>query len=230
MRFRPPILFPALLFVLLALSACAEPRVSLATGPREYVPSDYTQILKKWTREQSLIVFQELDAKLTVTATYESWDFRWAYVVRYAADYRLTVEQRRELMEHTLQQTEDDHEFYVALYGTSWRWTDLSRPTSAWIVRLIDDEGSETAPSKIEPIVKPGAIEQRYFPYTSVWRHAFRIRFPRQAMDGRPTIAPNARWFGLRFAGAEGNEELRWEIEGPAQRAAAKGPAPSEPR
>jgi hypothetical protein len=213
-----------LLAAALGLCACAEPQVTLASGPREYVPSDYSQVLKRWTRDRSLIVFQELDDKLTVTATYESWDFRWAYVVRYAADYRLTVEQRRELLERTLRETAEDHEFYVALYGTSWRWTDLSRPTSAWIVRLIDDQGSETVPSKIEAIVKPGAIERRYFPYTTVWRHAFRIRFPRQGIDGRPTIAPNARWFGLRFAGAEGNEELRWEIAQPDERAAALGP------
>jgi hypothetical protein len=208
-----------------ALCACTEAKVSLATGPREYVPSDYPVILKRWTREQSLIQLSELDDKLTVTATFESWDFRWAYVVRYAADYRLTVEQRRNILERTLRETEDDHEFYVALYGTNWRWTDLSRPTSAWIVRLIDDQGNETAPSKIEPIVKPGPLERRYFPYTTVWRRAFRIRFPRFSGDGRPTIADNAQWFGVRFAGAEGNEELRWELAQPDDRAAALGPA-----
>jgi hypothetical protein len=206
--------------VALALCACAEPKVSLGSGPREYVPSDYPQVLKRWTREESLVQLSELDDKLTVTATYESWDFRWAYVVRYAADYRLTVDQRRVLLEHTLRETEDDHEFYVALYGTKWRWIDLSRPTSAWIVRLIDDQGNETVPSKIEEIVKPGPIEQRYFPYTTVWRRAFRLRFPRFSGDGRPSIAETALWFGLRFAGAEGNEELRWDVA-PHERAAA---------
>ena len=140
-------------------------------------------MLKRWTREESLIQLRELDDKLTVTATFESWDFRWAYVVRYAADYRLTVEQRRELLERTLRETEDDHEFYVALYGTNWRWTDLSRPTSAWIVRLIDDQGSETAPAKIEAIVKPGPLERRYFPYTT--RVAPRLPHPLPAADGR---------------------------------------------
>lgn len=206
------------------LCACAEPKVSLATGPREYVPTDYPQVLNRWTREESLIAFKDLEDKLTVTATFESWDFRWAYVVRYADDYRLTVEQRRELLERTLRETADDYEFYVALYGNRWRWSDLSRPTSAWIVRLIDDEGSETAPSTIEPIVKPGPLEYRYFPYTTIWRHVFRIRFPRQTLDGRPTIAANARWFGLRFAGAEGNEELHWDLEEPGDRAEALGP------
>jgi hypothetical protein len=124
----------------------------------------------------------------------------------------LTVEERRELLDRTLHETLDTHEFYVALYGTKWRWVDLSRPESAWIVRLIDDQGNETAPAKIE-IVKPGPLEERYFPYTTVWRRAFRIRFPRTTNDGRPTIADAAKWFGLRFAGAEGNEELVWRLE-----------------
>jgi hypothetical protein len=227
-----PLLLPALVALVLGTGACAEPKVSLAPGAREYVPSDYQSVLKRWTRDRTLMDFAQLSDRLTVTATYESWDFRWAYVIRYAADYRLTVEQRRDLMERTLRQTEDDHEFFVALYGSNWRWTDLSRPTSAWVVRLVDDQGSETAPSKIESIVKPGAIERVYFPYTNVWRHAFRIRFPRHTGDGRPTIAVNARWFGLRFAGAEGNEELRWELEEPpgaAEPPTAPPPADAPP-
>jgi hypothetical protein len=80
-------------------------------------------------------------------------------------------------------------------------------------VRLIDDQGDETAPGRIEAIVKPGPLEERYFPYTTVWRRAFRIRFPRTTGDGRDTIATNARWFGLRFAGADGNEQLVWRLQ-----------------
>lgn len=197
----------------LACVACGDPRVSLRTGPREFVASQYPQVLSRWTRTRSLLTLGELDDLLTVTATYESWEFRWAYVIRYAQDFRLTVEQRRLLLDTTLAQTQEHHNFYVALYGTNRRWTDLSRPNSAWIVRLIDSDGNETAPTTIEIIPKPGAIERTYFPYTSVWRQAFRLQFPRTMADGRPTISTDATWLGLRFAGAEGNEELRWEID-----------------
>lgn len=207
-------------------SACADPKVSLATGPREYTDSDYPQVLERWTRSKSLTTLSELDTLLTVTATFESWDFRWAYVVRYANDYRLTVEQRRTLLDRTLSETHDSHHFYVALYGTNVRWADLTRPNSAWIVRLIDDDGNETAPLSIELIAKPGALERRYYPYSTVWRNVFRIKFPATTPSGQPTIGPDARWFGLRFAGAEGNEELRWEVgTEPAKKTAAFGPA-----
>jgi hypothetical protein len=206
----------------IALSACSTPKVSMAPGPREYVADDYQLVLQRWTREEHLIQLSELDDLLTVSATYESWDFRWAYVVRYSQDYRLTTAQRRDLLDRTLAETKQDHEFYVALYGTKWRWSDLTKPESSWIVRLIDEKGNETAPSKLVK-VKPGPLETRYFPYTTPWRQAFRISFPATSEDGRPTIAPDAKWFGLRFAGPQGNEELHWDVEGEEAKKAAFG-------
>lgn len=210
MPMRRRVYLAALAF--LGATSCSEPKVSMATGPREYTEGDYAQVLERWTRTKSLIQISELDAPLTVTATFESWDFRWAYVVKYANDYRLTVEQRRSLLERTLAETRDGHRFYVALYGARVRWTDLTRPNSAWIVRLVDEEGDETAPLSIDLVNRPGPLEIQYFPYTTVWRNVFRIKFPTTTPDGRATISASARWFGLRFAGAEGNEELRWEL------------------
>src|SRR6478609_4285161 len=137
-------------FLPLLAAACSETHVSMSSGPREYVPSDYNTVLTRWTRTEQLITLSELDDMLTATATFESWDFRWAYVVKYSADYRLTVEQRRELLQRTLADTQVKYEFYVALYGTKWRWDDLTKPTSAWIVRLIDEKGNETAPTHLE--------------------------------------------------------------------------------
>ena len=66
--------------------------------------------------------------------------------------------------------------------------------------------------------MKPGALERTYFPYTTTWRQVFRIRFPRVAPDGRSTLASGTKWVGLRFAGAQGNEELRWTIDSDAAR------------
>ncbi|HEX9620857.1 MAG TPA: hypothetical protein VF989_12030 [Polyangiaceae bacterium] len=206
-------------------AGCARPTVSLTEGPREYIASDYETVLRLWTRSQQLVTVDRMDNVLTVTATYESWDFRWAYVVRYAEDYRLTVDQRRALLERSLSESRDKHEFYVALYADRHKWSDLTATDPAWIVRLIDDVGTETAPSDIQFIRKPGAIELTYFPYTTPWRSAYRISFPRVRPDGRPTIALDARWFGLRFAGAQGNDQVVWVIaEG------AEAPLAAHPR
>lgn len=200
-------------FALGLLPGCAPKSVDVREGPREYVAADYEMVLRLWTRTTQLTTVAQMDNVLTVTATYESWDFRWGYVVRYSEDYRLTVDQRHELLERSLAQSRDHHAFYVALYAQRYKWNDLTATEPAWIVRLIDDEGTETAPTEIDVIKKPGAIELTYFPYTSPWRSAFRLQFPKIRPDGRPTISAAARWFGLRFAGAQGNQELVWEIE-----------------
>lgn len=203
----------SLVLLLVGALGCSTASVRLSEGPREYVPADYDSVLQRWTRTNQLISMDELDNVLTATATYESWDFRWAYVVRYAQDYRLTVEQRTTLLERSLAETRVEHQFFVALYGQRHAWSDLKAEQPAWIVRLVDDTGSETAPVDIQAIAKPGAIERTYFPYTSPWRRAYRIRFPRVRGDGGPAIAPNAKWFGLRFAGPQGNDALVWRLE-----------------
>ncbi len=198
-----------------SLLGCAAPLVSIAEGPREYVATDYESVLRQWTRTERLFALSELDNFLTATATFESWDFRWAYVVRYVQDYRLTIDERKKLLEKALDETKRRHQFFVALYGGERRYNDLTRPDSAWIVRLIDDTGNETAPEEIQAIKKPNALERTYFPYNTVFRLGFRIRFPRVTADGRQTISPKAKWFGIRFAGAQGNTQLVWEIEPP---------------
>ena len=222
-------MLPRYAFACVALSAallggCATQTVALGEGPREYVATDYDVVLRKWTRTEHLIAFSDLEDYLTATATFESWDFRWAYVVRYVQDYRLTIDQRKNLLEKTLEETRLRHQFFVAIYGGERKYNDLTRPNSAWIVRLIDDTGNETAPQEIIAIKKPNSIERNYFPYNTTFRQAFRIKFPRVNGDGRPTISPQAKWFGLRFAGAQGNTELVWRVEeqpGAAQRRTA---------
>ncbi|MDI1451917.1 hypothetical protein [Polyangium sp. 6x1] len=213
-------------FLLVGASGCVTPHVSLAEGPREYVATDYESVLRKWTRTEDLFAVSELENYLTATATFESWDFRWAYVVRYVQDYRLTIDQRKKLLERTLEETRQRHQFFVALYGGERRYNDLTKPDSAWIVRLIDDTGNETAPEEITAITKPNALERTYFPYMTVHRQGFRIRFPRATADGRPTISPQAKWFGIRFAGAQGNNELLWTIE---ETGAVEGTSSADP-
>ena len=202
--------------LLVALGACASPQVSLRQGPRAYTAESYDGVLQRWTREGHQYQLQGLDDRIAVTATYESWDFRWAYVVRYAQDFRLTTPERQELLQHTLEAAQQEHEFYVALYTQSRRWGELTRPTSAWRVLLVNDRREEVAPVAIEPITRPGAVERTYFPYTTVWRQAFRIRFPKYLRSATgaevEVIDERVRSFSLRFSGPLGSTDLVWNI------------------
>ncbi|GAC1394683.1 MAG: hypothetical protein NVSMB47_04010 [Polyangiales bacterium] len=204
-----------LLAATLAGLGCGGARpVNLQEGPREYVAADYDALLQRWTRSGRLYSFQGIDDVLSVSGTFEAWEFRWAYVVRYADDYRLTIDQRRELLSNALEDARRHHQFYVSLYGNRPRESDLTSQQPAWVVRMVDDRGHVTAPEDIIPIKKPGVLEKTYFPYTSPWRTTFRVRFPAFTAAG-PTIGADAKVVTLRFSGPLGTLELPWTLAPP---------------
>ncbi|MBI5517387.1 MAG: hypothetical protein HY909_26695 [Deltaproteobacteria bacterium] len=198
--------------------ACAAPTVSLREGARTYTAERYETVLERWTRVGHAYTFQGLEDQIAVTATFESWDFRWAYVVRYASDFRLSPSARTQLLDTSLREARRENVFYVALYTQSRRWGELTRPTSAWRVLLVDDHENAIAPIAVDPLARPGALERTYFPYTTVWRQVYRVRFPRRvSVPGRGEVeflGDQVRFFLLRFAGPLGHTDLRWSVEG----------------
>src|SRR5580692_928992 len=140
------------------LTACGPGLVNLHEGPRTYTAQRYEEVLHRWTRTGHDYTLQGFDDQITATATYESWDFRWAYVTRYADDFRLSTADRTRLLETSLDASHHEHEFYVAMYTLSRRWGELTRPTSAWRVLLVDDHGREVAPIAVEAVPRPGAL------------------------------------------------------------------------
>lgn len=200
--------------ILGAATGCTNSQaVSLAEGPRSYDAGDYQPALTKWTRKAELLSVDEMDNVLTVTSTYESWDFRWAYAERYARDYRFSEAKKESFRRRSLEESKRYHQFYVALYAQEPKWADLEAEEPTWIVRLVDSSGTETDPIKMDKVRRPTARELTYYPYTNSFRTVYRLSFPRAAESGTPTIAENAEWFALRFAGAQGQTDVTWEIK-----------------
>ncbi len=202
----------ASLFCIL-VAGCGEPRLSNAVGPRDYLASDYGDVLSKWTRSGGLLDFSDADDHLTVTATYQAWDFRWAYDERYADDFRLSAEQKVARRAASAKDEQDNYRFYVAMYGSKPRWGTLIGTDSAWVVRLVDDVGNESTAAEIVPVRRPGALETRYFPYTTPWRNVFQLRFSKLKDDGTSAVRPGAAWIALRFAGPQGHRDVRWLLK-----------------
>lgn len=194
------------------VGACAAPAVSLSEGARAYTSDDYKSVLRRWTREIRLHSLDEMDNVLTVTSTYQSWDFRWAYVTRYARDYRLTTAEKQAMLSRSLDTSKEFHEFYVALYAQDPDYAALEEENPVWIVRLVDDAGTELKPVNIDKVNDPGALEESYYPYTSSFRKVYRLSFPKTGKSGA-SIGKGAHWFGLRFSGVHGEKTVRWDLQ-----------------
>ncbi|MFW6197670.1 MAG: bactofilin family protein [Myxococcota bacterium] len=196
------------------LIACAAHPLTLEPTPRAFTPDDYDEIYDAWTRDANEFELSELSEVLHVSATFESWEFRWAYVVRYAHDYSLSPEDRQAMLRATLADAQEHHRFFVTLAGRRFRESDLTGDRSAWRVLLVDPSGEQTVPVEIEKVRKPNAAERVYFESINPFRQAFRLVFPAQRSDGSPSIPPGADEMVLRFTGALGQVDLEWSFAG----------------
>jgi len=211
-------------FVLLALAllvagaalvpACGSPRLSLRPTEHTYTASDYGSVLGRWTRTADDFDFGRLGEVLHVTATFESHEMRWAYVVRYAADHSMTTEERTRLLERSLADSEARHRFFVTVGAPIYREGDLTSDQSDWRVLLVDSNGRQTEPVELLRIPRPSRDMRAYFPSIHRQRHVFRIAFPVVDEGGARTIEPGSDRVTLRFAGASGTVNLQWDLDG----------------
>lgn len=198
----------------LTVSACAQAAtISMRGGTRDFAPEDYEDVYDAWTRSEHDFSWRRLTDVLRVSATFESWEFRWAYVVRYAYDYSLDTRARHEMLRTSLDDARHNHRFFVTLIGENFREGNIASRHSAWRVLLVDDTGGQTPPREIERIRHPSAADRVYFPSVNPHRDTFRISFPAVRDDGTPSIPPGSSEIVLLFAGARGRVELRWELD-----------------
>lgn len=215
-------LLAAVLGIALSVAGCGSASVTMRESTRSFTASDYEDVYERWTRSADEFEFGRLSEILHVTATFEAWEFRWAYVVRYAADHSFSTEERTRLLEESLEDARQRHRFFVTLGGPVWREFDLSAHESDWRVLLVDPTGRHTEPVELTKIARPSADQRVYFPSISRQRHTFRIAFPSVHADGTPTIPGDADHVVLRFASARGTVNLRWELEVPRGEAAGE--------
>jgi hypothetical protein len=197
------------------LAACGAPLLSLEPGARAFTPEDYEDVYSRWTQSARPYDFGRLSTILNLTATFESREFRWAYVVRYGRDFGLSTEARNALLAESLADAGEHHRFFVTLGGSHPRDLDLSNVGGAWRVLLMDDRGRQTRPIEIQHVRSPTPGERRYFPSISSQRQAFRLVFPIMHEDGYPTLPREASFALLRFTGSEGTVDLKWEFAHP---------------
>ncbi len=200
------------LLVVVALGCSQRAVLSLQPQPRDFSARSYRKVYRTWTREKKDFSWGKLQDVLNVTATFESWEFRWAYVVRYAHDYRLPPEERERMLQASLGEAQREHRFLVTLSGDRFPESNLTGKQSGWRVVLAAPGGAEAAPSAIERIRQPNAVDRAYFATVTPLRETFRITFPATNEAGEPVLGSSPTAAILRFSGAHGHVDLAWDL------------------
>ena len=185
-------------------------RVDFSETPRTYVAKDYREIYDRWTRHQAAL--HEVDIALEAWATFKSWEFREAFVERYASIYSLSEAERANLRKAQLDAYRATYEFTLTALSANFHWNDLDKSNSAWRVTLVDALGHELTPSELKIHKLPDAYESEFFPakeqFNKVFMKTYLIKFAiptsgdfKGAKSGSIT---------LRIASPIGRLELTW--------------------
>lgn len=203
----------------LAGGGCAsnKPRlVDFSESQHGYTEKDYDEAFIRWTRHDRAFTDADaaIDIALEVWATYKSWDFREAYIERYASVYGLSDAERSALRTAEMEKLHQAYEFHVTAQSTAFKWNDLEKATSAWRVALIDALGHELAPEKIKLEKLPDAYERSFFPAKTPFTKTYSIRFLAPAgNDAAEFAGPKSGSITLRFSSPLGRLEPNWRSE-----------------
>jgi hypothetical protein len=201
--------------------ACASaPKEPLMLQPaHEFDADDYERVLERWTRKDE--VYDGLDSKLFVFATFHSPEFRRAFLLRHTDVYGKGSEEASRLM-LTTPEAEEHLEFFFSASTASPQWNDFAQKDSIWRITVEGDEG-ERVDGKVERL-KTTANLRVIYPYINDFARTYAVRFPRMTASGHPVIHAGSRGFTLRISSALGEARLRWDL------APQSKSAPASPR
>jgi hypothetical protein len=198
--------------VALLSGSCAmqkQVRVDFSETPRDYLPNDYAGVYERWTRHD-FASEQVVDKSLEVWATFKSWDFREAYIEKYASIYSLSDARRNELRQAQRESNRQAFEFHVIAQSAKWEWNDLEKANSPWRVTLLDALGHELPSERVRIEKLPDAYEREFFPAKTPFSKTYSVRFvtPGPAVDFSGAKSGSLT---LRFASPIGRIDLIWK-------------------
>ena len=213
-RLLGPWLFATVLLATVLLAACAPPS-SVRFAPVDieayghWHRSEYARIHRRWTRHRHLT--KDFTTTLDVHATLLGDEFRAAYLAEVTALRRLTPVQHTALAQDLRSAGDRWVEVILEMVTSNWRWNDLTSPRSVWTLTLADDAGHVVAVAEVASVPEKSDTLEALFPPVTPFTRGWRVRFPRVLADGTILLGPNTRTLTLRFAGALGSTDLRWE-------------------
>lgn len=172
----------------------------------------YYEALNRWTR--AVKIYEGLESRLYLSATYKHPSFRAAYIERYAKSYQMEEAYTKALLDRESEQGEKYNEFFFTAFTPEDRWNDFLRPDSVWKLYLVDSSGARLAPVSVTRVDASDPLLREFFPYFDLWSAGYIVKFPKYSETGtEPIPGPDTRFIKLIVTGILGKGELEWRLK-----------------
>jgi hypothetical protein len=196
-----------------SIGGCASstPRyVDFSEANHNYRSEDYEKVFTNWSRHAKAVVVSQ-GTVIETWGVYKSWDFRQAYIERYAKIYSLSDTEKAALYRTQREAERQTYEFHVAVQMTNYKWNDLDKDTSPWRISLVDGTGAEIAPRRVELLKLPELYETQFFPNKTEFSQTYLIRFSRAEADAAGFGGATSGRIALKIVSPLAKNEIVWE-------------------
>ena len=187
------------------------PTVDFSEATKTYRNDDYQGVFEAWTRHAKML--EDIGTVMEIWATFKSWDFRQAYVAKYAKVYDLADSERSALAKSQMETAHAVFEIHLVAQSTNDRWNDFDRRTSPWRITLLDGTGAELAPTSIKVEKLPEIYEYEFFPTRTLFSRTYTLRFVRPEGKEESFTGPESGLMILRVASPMGKVEVAWDAK-----------------
>jgi hypothetical protein len=167
-----------------------------------YASPSYNSLLKKWTREDRVYVWDNLEARVVWRATYLSDDFRNVRREKIADLFEWNPEERAGAAADDRAEGQKYDVFFVGIYAGSSQWPEIGKDDGQWRI-VLETEGHPPVDTIDFQRIPVTQLERTLYPYLDKWSQAYLLRFPK-VIRGDET-------FRLRMIGFPARSELVWK-------------------
>lgn len=185
--------------------------VDFSETSRNFLASDYAEVFNRWTRHERLVSANE-GTIIELWGTLKSWEFREAYVEKYAQVYALSPSDKATLLASELKKSKTGFELHLTVQTSDYRSNDLEKRESPWRLSLVDGTGDEIFKNEIESLRLPVPYEEAFFPEKTSFSRSYGVIFDRESTNEAAQFGGAASGeITLRVRGPLGGVELTWQ-------------------
>ena len=203
--------------VLCGMMGCEHVKDYAGIARNQALSDEYTAVLEKWTREQT--VYSHFETTLRIVATYRSPEFQDAYVSEYERIYGVNDMGKDLLPKEICMDTRSGFmEFFFYAATPHIEENDFARTRSVWnVVLREEDRGIVHRPAEIREIEDINPFVMKVFPYVNRYHGKFyslRYLLPAQGSESSATLHRKEN-LTLIVSGVLGDATLKWHSEVP---------------
>ncbi|HMQ11043.1 MAG TPA: hypothetical protein PKB05_07000 [Oligoflexia bacterium] len=140
--------------------------------------SDYHKNLRHQTRSKGAYTIEKVRFETQVVFLNEA--LRRAYVNEFANKYRLSEEEKQQLLQEQLAENEENYTFLVFHFSNNHKLSKIEKNAHNWKVRMVQSDGSLATPKRIQDLQGDALMLSYFYPQITPWSRNYRVHFPKQ--------------------------------------------------